>query len=591
MKWKKATAALLAVSVAVGMMSGCGSSSQTTGNGTEASQTTQETAAAQETAQTDQAEAATAEEGDGSDAFDPRTITEGVKLTIAVPADAMVEDYNTNEMTLAIEEALGVDLEFSAYAAADYETKLNVMAMSGEKLPDIMFNPGSTAYLGWAKEGAIISLNEFYENRDLSSNFWAASEDFDMDLYSLMKDAEGQVYYLPASQQNYGNMVSNKLWIYEPWLDAIGAEVPETVDEFYEICKQIASTDLNGNGKQDEIPLTGYGFTTKGNDGWFKELMSAYIYAWGLNYLVADDGQLSFAYTSDEWKAGLKSIKRFFDDGLIPIETLTQDNAQYEAVWKSEDEVKLFAFVFYHMGGTNVERQAEYLYVPALTIPGGETNVAFYSPTVPSPGAVISADCENPEAAFLVCDYMLSEEMSITNRFGKRGVDWDYWDEATVDDKSAYEPSFDGYDISFIAYDDVGFFSSQRPQNVAYVQKGPFLISANVSNGSAVRVSTETQEEQWNAEFTKRRNGASMDCMTRIPEEVVSRLVMTTEENEQAGDIQTSLDTYFYEATCDFLVGEKDIDSEWDTYLSELEKIGYPELLKIYQGAYDRINQ
>ena len=71
MKWKKATAALLAVSVAVGMMSGCGSSSQTTGNGTEASQTTQETAAAQETAQTDQAEAATAEEGDGSDAFDP----------------------------------------------------------------------------------------------------------------------------------------------------------------------------------------------------------------------------------------------------------------------------------------------------------------------------------------------------------------------------------------------------------------------------------------------------------------------------------------------------------------------------------------
>ena len=319
--------------------------------------------------------------------------------------------------------------------------------------------------------------------------------------------------------------------------------------------------------------------------------MSAYIYAWGLNYLVADDGQLSFAYTSDEWKAGLKSIKRFFDDGLIPIETLTQDNAQYEAVWKSEDEVKLFAFVFYHMGGTNVERQAEYLYVPALTIPGGETNVAFYSPTVPSPGAVISADCENPEAAFLVCDYMLSEEMSITNRFGKRGVDWDYWDEATVDDKSAYEPSFDGYDISFIAYDDVGFFSSQRPQNVAYVQKGPFLISANVSNGSAVRVSTETQEEQWNAEFTKRRNGAIMDCMTRIPEEVVSRLVMTTEENEQAGDIQTSLDTYFYEATCDFLVGEKDIDSEWDTYLSELEKIGYPELLKIYQGAYDRINQ
>ena len=79
--------------------------------------------------------------------------------------------------------------------------------------------------------------------------------------------------------------------------------------------------------------------------------------------------------------------------------------------------------------------------------------------------------------------------------------------------------------------------------------------------------------------------------MKRIPDEVVSRLVLTPEENEVASDIQTSLDTYFYESTCDFLVGEKDIDQEWDNYISELEKIGYRELLQIYQEAYNRSNQ
>lgn len=578
MKWKKMTAVFLAVSMTAGIMSGCGNSSQTMENEAEASKAVQETGAAQK-------------DGDESKSFNPRTITEGVKVTIAVPADAMVEDYNTNEMTFAIEEALGVDLEFSAYAAADYETKLNVMAMSGEKLPDIMFNPGSTSYLEWADEGAIISLNEFYENKDLSSNFWAASEAFDMDLYGMMKDAEGEVYYLPASHQNYEDMVSSKLWIYEPWLNAIGADVPETVEEFYEICKQISQKDLNGNGKQDEIPMTGFGFTTGGNDGWFKELMSAYIYAWGLNYLVADQGELSFAYTSEEWKEGIKFIKKFFDEGLIPLETLTQDGAQYEAVWKSEEEVKLFSFVFYHMGGTNLERKTEYCYVPALTRTGGEKNVAEYRPTVPAPGAVISADCENPEAAFLVCDYMLREDMSITNRFGKCGKDWDYWNDAKVNDKADYAPSYEGYDISFIAYDDIGFFSSQKPQNVSYVQKGPFLLSADVLNGSAKKVSMNTQEEKWVAEATKRRNEAALDCMKRIPDEVVSRLVLTPEENEVASDIQTSLDTYFYESTCDFLVGEKDIDQEWDNYISELEKIGYRELLQIYQEAYNRSNQ
>ena len=45
-----------------------------------------------------------------STAFDPRSITEGVTLRVAVESDDEVIDWNTNQVTLMIEEKFGVDL-------------------------------------------------------------------------------------------------------------------------------------------------------------------------------------------------------------------------------------------------------------------------------------------------------------------------------------------------------------------------------------------------------------------------------------------------------------------------------------------------
>ena len=51
--------------------------------------------------------------------FDPKSIAEGVTITIAIPENVKVENHETNDMTLMIEEALGVNLEFEVYPSAD----------------------------------------------------------------------------------------------------------------------------------------------------------------------------------------------------------------------------------------------------------------------------------------------------------------------------------------------------------------------------------------------------------------------------------------------------------------------------------------
>jgi putative aldouronate transport system substrate-binding protein len=41
--------------------------------------------------------------------------------------------------------------------------------------------------------------------------------------------------------------------------------------------------------------------------------------------------------------------------------------------------------------------------------------------------------------------------------------------------------------------------------------------------------------------------------------------------------------------TANFLAGNRDIDSSWNTYLNELNNIGLPKILPVIQKAYDRM--
>lgn len=63
--------------------------------------------------------------------------SEKVALTIAVPDDVNVEDYETNAQTLMLEELGNYDIQFMVLSSTDYITKLNMMVQSGDKLPDI----------------------------------------------------------------------------------------------------------------------------------------------------------------------------------------------------------------------------------------------------------------------------------------------------------------------------------------------------------------------------------------------------------------------------------------------------------------------
>ena len=149
--------------------------------------------------------------------FDPRSVCEGVTLTIAVADDDEVSTWDDNLMTKMIEEELGVNLEFEAYASADFLDKINVMVNGGDTLPDMIWASGTgsfgNSYLNWAAEEAIIPLNEFYENPDYAKYVNIASEKAGLDIPALLADADGNVYAVPKYFQFPTDTVAQKIWI------------------------------------------------------------------------------------------------------------------------------------------------------------------------------------------------------------------------------------------------------------------------------------------------------------------------------------------------------------------------------------------
>lgn len=120
------------------------------------------------------------------------------------------------------------------------------------------------------------------------------------------------------------------------------------------------------------------------------------------------------------------------------------------------------------------------------------------------------------------------------------------------------------------------------------MQAGPGIVSMDIYWGIAIKKDTSTEAGQVAYEYNQLYVGSILETLNWIPDEHVTRLPMTSEEISVSNEIQVTLSNYVRESIGAFLTGQWDIDEYWDTYMAELEKIGYKELLEIYQTSYDR---
>lgn len=509
---------------------------------------------------------------------------EKVTLTIGVRQNANIEDYETNWLTQMIEEAANVDLEFVEYVADEWEQKVRLqMAAGGEELPDILqFNGMSDTLVSeLANADMIISLDEYYDNCSVYYNagFEHAKEVSNVDVRQQITFTDGHVYSIPSYCETYTNPPYARMWVYTPWLETLGLKEPETLEEFHDMLVAFKTQDPNGNGIADEIPLlgseSGIGFA------FIDYILGAFGVSANSNsgYRNVEDGQVNVSYVQEGYKEGIAYIQGLVEEGLIEAVSFSQDQEAFKTIMNAEGDHLVGAFGYISPAFiTDAEEKNNWTLLSPLPSEDGTTIIAYTSDKANN-AAVITTNCEYPELAFRVLDLFAREDMTITNRWGKEGENWNYVEDLKDNEEFAdmdFSQTFGGYPAYFYEYNNV----FNQVQNNQWQNTAPaFRTKEIVSGWYACQIGQGTYNDRI-AQKIEAYEAAK-------PAEVLGKLRFTDDVNAEVTELENTLLEYAKEKKALWCTGASDITADWDAYLNDLESMGLSRYLELYQEAYE----
>lgn len=494
-------------------------------------------------------------------------------IRITIVMNPLVTDYEDNYFTKWIEEAYGCKLEFTFLPTGeDAKTKLNVMIAGGEDLGDVLMIEGldKATIQNYADAGAFYDLTPYFESQD--TNLEKLSEEIGEDLVAAIKTATGEIWAYPDYYPETNNMTKYRAWINQTWLDNLGLEMPTTPEELYTVLKAFKEQDANGNGDpDDEIPMLGA-------PSWSADpcvyLTNAFVYWDDVEDLIITDGKIDAAYVQEGYKEALTYMNRLVSEGLLAPETFTITEGQYREYLSTETPTVGVCF-YTHLGfvGPTDENKNQYQYMPYLIGADGKQRVSYqpYDISVMS-HCYIPTSAKDPDLSFDFINWLFSEETYVRARFGVEGVHYD-----KVNDPETLELLKSNHPFAIMEYDNGwGESNNMSWQNTF----GYFTGSSWMC--------------QWNGDpnyYFYKRVVAVDDMMSKVPGvgEYVPSLTYTAEETEQYNELKNNISTFWKEYRTRFILGELNIETEWQSYLDTLyNDLHLEDYLAIVQGAYDR---
>ncbi|MBP1916235.1 putative aldouronate transport system substrate-binding protein [Lederbergia galactosidilyticus] len=487
---------------------------------------------------------------------------EKVTLKVLVPAHPLVEDYKTNVFTKWYEEKTNVHIEWEVIPTQNAEEKLNLI-LSSDDLPDVIMNSPVTLsqLMIYGSQGMFLPLNDLIEDTGTDVKKFL---DERPDVLDSITAPDGNIYSMPYINECYHCTLAQKLWIYQPWLEELGLEMPETTEEFYQVLKAFKEKDPNGNGKQDEIPLAG------NKDLWpFPGfLMDPFIY----NAMYVENGKIQVPYTKPEWKEGLQYIHQLYKEGLIAKESLTQDQDQLKRLGNSKETILGMAMGYWQgdmmTAGGNSGKWLDYVAVPPLEGPNGN-RVAWYQPPVPGRASfIITNQAKHPEVALRWAEGFYDEEVTLRAEAGEMDKDWRWAEDGEI--------GINGEPAKWVRLDAYG-----EVQNTHWAQQGPLIRT------DEFRLSEMTTDEQPLEALLYEETKGKYEPYKPDEDMVVPPLYFNEEQSAELAEIEATIQNFVDESNARFISGDDDIEKGWESFLQNLEAMNLDRYIEIYQEAYD----
>ena len=491
-----------------------------------------------------------------------------VSLKVGLQQNAMVENWKTNWMTREFEKRGNFNLNFEVYPAGEMNQKIELMVMAGgADLPDVLFGSFNLATVTkYGQAGMVIPTNIYYENSAHFINI--AAKDLSIDPKKYVTSWDGNIYGVYGINESLNNQYSiGRVMIYEPWLRKLGLKMPETTDEFLNVLRAFRDRDPNGNGQKDEIPLMSFLDNMKTN--YLYTLMMPFIYTQP-NFWMLNNGRIDVAFNKPGWREGIRYSKQLVDEGLLSPLSFTQDNAAMTALI-SPEPAKVGAVVRISSSnlGANDKKRTEYWVVPPLEGPAGKNQLWW--PTLPTIRMMITKNCKTPESAFMLGDFFATEEISVALHYGEKGVDW-----------IELPPGTKGYVDGYPALvREVLLWGTL--QNKHWAETGPQI------RGKKWALPDFPTDSPFDFVVPIGRGlPAAIKYGTKQP---ITGLVYNDQEQALMNDLHSTIIDYVHESFARFVMGDLNIDRNWDSYVAEFDKMRLRDVITATQSAWDRMNR
>jgi len=188
--------------------------------------------------------------------FEPHNFDEHMTISILTTGDPI--PHEGNAVFEYIEEKFNVTFDMHYYDRDDFDSYVNTLAASGN-LPDVWrfgYND-ARMYSDWSERGV------YYDVKPLLKHHPDLEESIPTWAWEMLNPTD-KYYGIPE----YRLATRNMLAIRQDWLDNLGLEVPETIEEFYEVAYAFAHEDPDGNGKKDTIGFSAIGLFSDEGTAW-----------------------------------------------------------------------------------------------------------------------------------------------------------------------------------------------------------------------------------------------------------------------------------------------------------------------------------
>ena len=409
------------------------------------------------------------------------------------------------------------------------------------------------------EQGIILDLTELIAENMPAYN---AALDRNAQYRRDLSTDDGMMLYVNTVQTE--NYTMNGNVIRQDWLDALQLSMPETMDELEQVLLAfqseygVSNALLVNQGNYGSI--LSQGFNTRG------------VPERGDSYYV-ENGQVKCGLTDENLKSYVRTMHRFYEEGLFDSDFVSRSSNP-----KDPNVIQMIATgetgvfntsigIWTTITEASTDPAMKLAAMPVVMEQTGDVTHFYDQYQIGSGSVSLFYNCKEPEIACQWLDWFYTEAGSLAMCYGIEGESY------TINDQG--KPQWNEVQLETLAQEYstttstiAEFYYGIKGNFVALVQSDCLFefYTDDMLQGIEVYGDPTQYGDNWN--FS-------------------NYMSLSSQDSAAVATVKTDIATYATTEITKFIIGEEDVDTQWDSYVAAIEAMGVQDVIAVYQDCYD----